>query len=388
MHYIAHLAISAFYCDVLERGRADYTEAPLVVYRDKRVLDANTIALAKGVAIGMTLPEAKAVLNGEGNLVEWKEEEFRTKQTQWLETCAQFTDTIEPLDQHEALLDLSGHPDPHSILNRLQTELQNKAKVGLAGTRWVAKLACYLGDPLGIAITTPKRFLKHVPTMLMDTVPEEHRRRLFFLGYRSVGDIRTLDITTLRAQFGNEAFEIARAAHGGGDPTVLPLFPPDSLAARFTFDGPPDNWEMLHNGFAELAQEVGKKLQEKDLVGRELNLFLEHDEGRVTPIKRVFTKPIDSPAALYSSLKLTLYKTPEEEVIGMRVRLPGLEKRSRVQLQLDGARSRSDRDTSAVAALQKVKAVFGDTAVQMGNELNEQRRALVLRAWSKINGWH
>jgi nucleotidyltransferase/DNA polymerase involved in DNA repair len=382
---LAYVHLRGFYVAVLAPKEGEI----LVLHRDKAVLDASAAARGRGVRVGMGLAEAKAILAGGGRLREWEEELFHEAMARWLEVVADYSDAVEPVDQHAAFVDLSLHPRPRELAERMRAALVEHGvspQVGIAHSRWIAQHAALAGDPLGLAAADPRGFVAGLPTAALP-VPRDHARRLVALGYPAVGDVAGIDLETLRRQFGEEAHEIHRAAGGGGDSLVQAAFPPDALSARFAYGGPPETTEALEAGFRALAREIAAALSERDAVGERAELFLEHADGSVTRVRRTFSKPVATAMHALSAMRLMLPHPPEKPVEAARLRLPEIRRARRVQLGLQGERSRADSRASTEAAVDHVRAVFGDGAIRLGSEVAEPRWKKVRRAWSAANGW-
>jgi nucleotidyltransferase/DNA polymerase involved in DNA repair len=387
MHYIAHVRIARFYSSVLGlEGDA----RPAVVHRDGRVLDANEAALARHVRLDMPLSEAKAVVP-EGRFLPGEEEPYREAQAAWLDVCAEFTDVVEPEESHTAFLDLSAHPEPLPLLERLREELSarrgHEAALGMAPCRWIARLASLRTGLSPVAWRSPREFVAPFPVEELGPARPEHRKRLRFLGYPFIRDVAEVPLSILRPQFGEAALTIHRAAQGGGDARVEPLYPPASLADRIAFDGEVDSSEMLRAALGRLARRLGRRLSDRDLFGTRVEMFFEHEEGDVTPVRRTFVKPLQSPASLLAALGKMAETPPERPPTAVRVRLPNLERARRVQQDLEGGRSVQERRRSVEAAFRHVRTVYGDGAVQVAGEMEEARRRRLLRAWKDATGW-
>lgn len=383
--YVLAIVLDGFYAAVAsqERGGA------LAVHRDKKILDANPEARARGVHVGMPLTEVRSVLAVDGTLVAWEEETYREARRRWLEIVARYADAVEPLSQHEALADLTGHPRPRQAAAHLEAALRSAGhapRCGLAGCRWVARLAARQGDPLGLAHTDPRAYVSGVPVSSLPIDPNA-ARRLHLLGYRTAGDVAALGPETLRAQFGDEAHRIARAGMGCGDALVSPLFPETSLAARFAFGAAPETRGALDAGLGSLARDIGGALRERDAAGRTVELFLEREDGGVERIARTFPRSLADEEDVVNALGLMLPLPPGEGVESVRARLPGLTPSRRVQLDLQGGRSRQDREESVKAALGHVRGTFGEGAVRLVSEIPEPRWVRLRRVYRQINGW-
>lgn len=375
MHYILYLRRLGFY------ARRFSTSSPVVIHCEKRVLDANEAALEKKIFRGMSLGEAKAILDG-AQWIPWREDDYREAQDEWLDRCAIYSDSIEPEEQHSAWVDLSPHSDPNELARRLAEALDGP-EMGACRSRWMAKLACDVGVGLSGA---DGEFLRDVPTRWLTPVDPRHRERLEFLGYRTVGEVARAPLAAMRDHFGDAATMILACAQGGWADPVTPLYPRDSIAARIRFEGEIDDLQTLDCGLQELARLLAERLIPNDLQSKRLILELDHEVGS-THLARNFTKPIAGYASALSALRLMLSPPPQTPIGRLRARLENATKVERIQRELSGRTGEEERSRSASAAFQHVRTVFGDASVQVGGEIAIPRRTRVLRAWKDATGW-
>ena len=379
------IVLEGFYAAATSSGSG----GPLAVHRGKKVLDACPEARARGVHVGMPLAEARSVLATDGTFVEWEEESYREASRRWLEIVARYSDAVEPLSQHEALADLSGHPRPREAAAMLERDLRKAGflpRCGLAPCRWVARLAARRGDPLGLAHADPRAYVADVPTTSLPIDPEA-ARRLLLLGYRTAGEVASLPLSVLSAQFGDRSHGIVRASLGRGDALVRPLFPENAVSARFAFEVSPETRQDLDAGLARVAREIGAGLGDLDAAGRAVELFLEREDGSVERIVRTFARPLTGEDDVANALGLMLPLSPREGIESVRARLPGVAAARRTQLDLQGGRSRSDAAEGVRAALGHVREAFGDGAVRLLADIPEPRWVRLRRAYRQLNGW-
>jgi nucleotidyltransferase/DNA polymerase involved in DNA repair len=378
VRYLAFIQLDHFYVKELPGSNL-----PTVVTHDDCVLDADLAALKRGIRIGSGESEARAIMRGDGRFVAWDPEPFAKASHEWLTIASEFSDVIEPVQQHAAYVDLSLHPRPGkifpSILKTLSSRLQLEVTGGLGPNRWLAK------EVTGI-ITDARTVTANLDTRRLPADSEDIAR-LIQLGYRRIGEVAEIPFATLRRQFGERALGIARAARGGGDSEVQAKFPESSVASRFTFDGPPDTLEVLDRGLYTAADLLGKELSDRDAGGKQVELFFEREDGSVETRRRTFSQPIADREGVCRALKLMTSSLPDEQVYGLRVRMPGIVKATRVQLDLSGIKSKSERESSLRGALDRVCALFGTQAVVKGNEVQEPRWKTVRRVWGSTNGW-
>ncbi|MBX7132364.1 MAG: hypothetical protein K1X67_06775 [Fimbriimonadaceae bacterium] len=361
---------------------------PTIVHHEKVVLDACPHAQGRGVRIGMSLSEAKATLY-EARFVPYKPEDFAEAREKWLLSCAEVSDVVEPLLDHEALIDLSGHPQPVEIADRLLRRLGAASSCGVAGvmncaprlgqcpsgsrtwqpdfnsmtqslwgtargaiarTPWVARLAAdrlFESAPfrLGLCSVTyvedPVSFLSPLPVSCLTPVERAHQERLAFLGYRTIGQVQSAPFSALKAQFGSAGVLIREASLGKVGETVQPLFPPDSVSLRKRFDGEISDSEVLERVLCDLASSLARELTLKDLQGKEVVLSFDFEDGSSMTTERLFVKPLYSVASTTTAL-LTLFRSLDQELLAggvtqIRVRLPRLKRVVSRQVSLASA---------------------------------------------------
>jgi DNA polymerase-4 len=398
MHQFLFVRLIGMYAPALLQQDQKLSGRPVVIHRDKRVLDVDPLAEARQVYRGMALSEAKAILH-EGAFVIWQEEPYRSSQCAWLDLCTEISDVIEPCEQHSAWIDLSLQPDAELLALKLAERIQDQfgllARLGFGGTKWIAKLASDSSSraPLGVAghlilrepVVDPAGFLSPLKTRVLSPVEPAHRERLEFLGYTSIGDVAKVPLNVLRSQFGDAATHIRMCAKGGFFEPVEAQYPPNSLSERIGFEGTVEDLQVLDEGLKKLASAISEKLTKSDRQSKDVVITLEHEEFRTTVLRRKFTKPIQNYASALASLRLLLTPPPEDAVVGIRIRLENVAQSKRVQQELTGRNS--EREKGAVAAFAHIRTVFGDTAIQTGGELVEPRRKQVLRAWKDATGW-
>ncbi|HSI74184.1 MAG TPA: hypothetical protein VK934_13490, partial [Fimbriimonas sp.] len=347
------------------------------------------------VSIGMPLATAKAVLAKQNlgiQVRQWKAEDYGEKQRAWLELCTQFTDVVEPIDQHEAFLDFSGHTplspgrgdggEGTPAYESLQSAIPNQQSA-IAKVKWLARAAFTKGDPVNLAYFAPNAFLDELPTSMLEPVLPDSRVRLEFLGYRTAGDVATIPLETLRSQFGKEALTIWQACRGkAGDP-VLPLYPEASLADRFYFESPVDNREPIEAALQVLARRLAKKLVARDLQGSILRLWMGFEGESELLVEGEFAKPMQSTGSIRTATSLLCQ--PKKPLASIRVQMPQLRRTDRKQQSLYVART--DSESVVRGAVGQVQKVFGSEAIKLGSEIRLPRRQLVLRAWKDATGW-
>ncbi len=401
MHYFLYIQLAGFYCAALEESDPILKLRPLVVHRDKVVLDSNALAKEQNVWKGMPLSEAKAILQ-DAHFQSWEEESYRLLQERWLTLANQYSDVIEPDQQHSAWIDLSNQPDAEAMSFDLCQQISQtvglRSRIGMAGTKWLAKLSCEnrplngskrISDQLSLRepCSDPASYLASLKTRQLTPVRSSSLERLEFLGYKTVGDVACIPLDVLRGQFGDESTHILSCARGKYFEQVKASFPPNSMGERFTFQGDVDDSLAVDRALQLIAAKLAERLRSEDLQSKDVLLQVDL-EGEVLTARRRFTKAITNYPSAIASLRLLFNSLQVSQGISMiRVRLEKVEPLIRVQKGWHGRIDSFERSRGIASACDQVRSVFGDSAVVTGSEVKVPRRKLVLKAWKDATGW-
>jgi DNA polymerase-4 len=329
-----------------------------------------------GISPGIAASEAKYAARGvDVRFVDYKPEDYAVAARTWLDVCAEYTGVIEPVDPHCAYLDLRAIPSPHEIAEPLAADVYRAVRlcpqVGIAGTKLVARLA-------GKALRTGEDagFLSALPIESLWPVKKEHRRRLRFLGYRTIGEIAVLPSSLLTKQFGDDGLFILRSAMGIDESRVKALYPPEEVFSKFYFPQPAKNDAEIEVAINELAYALSELLEARDAQCRRITLKVIFERSEAFA-ERTFNRPMRSAGALSTGLRLTLRQVPlVEDVCAFTVDLIH-EPATDAQFSMD-----VEKDAEKVSpAVERLKETFGANAIFSAKEVATPRRRLLLRAY-------
>lgn len=157
------------------------------------------------------------------------------------------TDLIEPLSLDEAYLDVTenktGLPTAtrvaRMIREQIREELHLTASAGVAPNKFLAKLASDWRKPDGLFVIQPEDVDRFLFPLLVGRLPGVGKvtgRKLEKLGVKTVGDLRDLDVSTLKGQFGRYGLHLYELARGIDHSQVVPDRPTKSISAEDTFE--------------------------------------------------------------------------------------------------------------------------------------------------------
>lgn len=392
-----YVEIDQFYVDAWRVHHRLPSDRPLAILCDKKLIDLCREAAKRGLARGMSVAEAKAILP-EIVLAAYEPETYRQAQQSWLDILMRASDIIEPHAPHQASVDLSAHPNPKTIAEKIVEELKNHGfviKSGLAPAGWIAQLAATLPlDPLERLIGPPLRhvedaaeFLAPLPTSSLLPAEPAQRERLEYLGYRWIGQVARAPLGALIAQFGDEGIRIQEAARGRAIVPVRALYPEKALFERTLFEPPAVNRDQIDQALNEMSQRLGKALREGDRQAPQTRMTLEFEEDAPLRLHRKWAKPAQNEAQILFGLRYLISPHLARPICGVLVCLPELEPVGARQQVFELRHEPHERKRRAELAVRVAQAAFGDTAIRLAADMPEPRRERVLRVWREATGW-
>jgi DNA polymerase-4 len=215
------------------------------------------------------------------------------------------TPLVEPLSLDEAFLNvrgatrLLGPPAAIAALirSRVAAELGLTCSVGVASTKFVAKLGSTRAKPDGVIVVPADRvldFLHPLPVEALWGVGERAAETLRRLGLTTVRDLAQAPIGMLRGAVGEAAAAHLHELSWGRDPrSVSPEHVDKSIGAEVTFDIDVSDVELLRRTVLGLAGKVGRRLRSSDQVGRTVSIKVRHADFRTVNRSRTLPGATD-----------------------------------------------------------------------------------------------
>ncbi len=300
---ILHIDMDAFYASVEERDHPELRGLPLVVGGSPEgrgvVAAANYVARTYGVYSAMPMVTAKrlcpALVVVRGNYSHYG---FVSRQI--LEIFQRYTPLVEPLSLDEAFLDVGASVrlfGPAADIGRriqreIAQELQLSASVGVAPSKFVAKVASDIRKPAGFVVVEPdavQAFLDPLPVSRLWGVGKVGERALERLGITTIAQVRQAAPRQLQRHFGQWGGHIWRLAHGIDDRIVVPEHEAKSISHETTFEVDIRDAEVLHTWLRDLTEQVAMRLRRHELRGQTVQIKIRFPD--FTTITRAQTLP-------------------------------------------------------------------------------------------------
>jgi DNA polymerase IV len=295
------------------------------------------------------------------------------------------TPLVEPLALDEAFLDVRGaralFGDAVAIARLLRARVRAEAglalTVGVAGSKFLAKLASTRGKPDGLLVVPPGRALEFLHPLPVDALWGAGQATIDVLaryGLRTVGDVAATPRATLERALGPAAgAQLHHLAWARDDRKVVPFETAKSISAEETFDTDIDDPEELAREVLRCCVRVGRRLREAGLAGRTVTLKLRFADFRTITRARTLAVAADSDTELHQVAaelleRLQLGRAP--------VRLAGVSasnlQRADAPVQLRLGPERPGWE-AAVRAADAVRARFGDGAIDLASLTSRER---------------
>ncbi|MFF0720926.1 DNA polymerase IV [Micromonospora sp. NPDC003816] len=285
------------------------------------------------------------------------------------------TPLVEPLSLDEAFLDVAGarrlFGPPAAIARRIRervaAEQELTCSVGVASSKYVAKLGSTRAKPDGLLVVPAAQvldFLHPLPVAALWGVGERAEQNLLRLGLRTVGDLAQAPLGMVRTAVGAAAAGHLHELAWGRDPRrVSPEHAEKSVGAEVTFDVDVNDPTEIRRTLLALAEKVGGRLRAGGLVGRTVSLKVRMADFRTVSRSRTLDVPTDVAREMFDTAwSLYTALAPGERIRLVGVRAEGLTPADETPRQLAlGAPERGWRE--AEVAADAAAARFGRSVI-------------------------
>jgi DNA polymerase IV len=374
---IMHVDMDAFFVSVELRTRPELRGKPVIVgFPGERsvVLSASYEARAFGVKSAMPMAVA-ARMCPQAVIIEPRHKLYYDVSAQLMAIFGSITELVEPLSVDEAFLDVSGAlrrlGPPRGIgelvRRQVASELGITASVGIAETKFVAKIASTRCKPDGLLLIGPDEtvpYLHSLPVGALWGVGAKTAEVLAKMGIRTVADVAATPVSALRKTLGATGEHVHQLSWGIDPRPVTPVRLEKSIGAEETFATDTADQAVLHRELLRLSHRTAARLRASGMVARTVALKLRFADFSTITRSRTVPTPVDSAQLIYAVVLQLLEAAGNR---GMAVRLVGvraeqLEDASRTSLQLSIDR-RDDNWRAAEQALDEVARKFGNKSV-------------------------
>lgn len=321
---------------------------------------------------------------------------------QVFDVFSDYTPLVEGLSLDEAFLDVtgalklfgSGVEIAHDIRRRIRQEMQLECSVGVAPSKFIAKLASKVAKPRatadsvvpgpGVVEVLPGNELAFLYPLKVEAlwgVGPVTLSKLQRLGIATVADLAAFDLRTLQTMIGQaHGKHLHDLANARDDRPVIASSDSKSIGHEETFSDDIHSHDEIHTHLVRLTDAVARRCRAEGLSPRTCTLKLKFSDFRMITRSRTSMSPLSSAQAMLRLIESAL----DEIDLRDGVRLVGFSTRNfsepTVQSSLfeDNASASEAADLDAVwkdatSAIDEIRERFGQGAIRPASTLHTER---------------
>jgi DNA polymerase IV len=380
---VLHVDMDAFYASVEIRDRPQIAAQPVIVgHTGGRgvVLSANYVARGFGVRSAMPVSRAQR-LCPHAVFVPPRHGLYGAVSREVMAIFQAVTPEVEPLSLDEAFLDVAGavrRLGPPAAIGRLirrqvREQLGITCSVGIASTKFIAKLASVHCKPDGLLVIPAARvldFLHPLPVSALWGVGDRTGKVLARLGLRTVGDLANTPVATLERELGRAtAAHLSNLAWARDQRRVTTGIQEKSIGAEETFATDIGDPELIRRELLRLAGRTARGLRSSGYVARTVSVKLRRADFKTITRSRTLAEPTDVAQKIYATA-CELYEASGLQD-GALLRLVGVRAAGLFPAASAGTQlalgERPDAWREAESAMDKITRRFGSGALRPGS---------------------
>ncbi|KQU70308.1 DNA polymerase IV [Phycicoccus sp. Root563] len=332
---VLHVDMDAFYASASLLSRPDLVGTPVIIGGGGNrgvVLSATYEARRFGVASAMPMSRARR-LCPQATVIAPDHALYSQISAAVMATFDTITPIVEPLSLDEAFLDVAGSVrrlgNPARIGQLVRDTIHDEqgitCSVGVAPTKFVAKLASGLAKPDGLVVVPRDEvvsFVQQLPVGALWGVGDKTEETLLRLGLHTVADIAHTPLDTLRRALGESAGPHLHDLSWGRDPRgVEPVRRERSIGSDETFEFDIDDPVQIHRHLLKLSDRTAARVRSAGMLGRTVTVRVRFSDFTTITRSKTLRDPTDVSREIYETAR-SLY-----DALGLqraRIRLVGV----------------------------------------------------------------
>ncbi|MGN6127807.1 MAG: DNA polymerase IV [Humibacter sp.] len=305
---VLHADLDAFYASVEQRDAPRLRGRPVIVGGGV-VLAASYEAKARGVRTAMGGRQARD-LCPDAIVVPPRMDAYSAASKDVFAIFRDTTPLVEGLSIDEAFLEvgglrrISGTPEQIAVRlrERVRAEVGLAISVGVARTKFLAKVASAVSKPDGLLVVEPERereFLLPLPVERLWGVGAVTAEKLHRMGIRTVGQLAELEESTAQRALGKAVGTHLHALARLRDPRPVDTTRRrGSIGSQRALGSKPRSPEELGLILTQIVDRLARRLRDKDRMCRTVVLRLRYGDFAKATRSRTLRSPTDHTAVL------------------------------------------------------------------------------------------
>jgi DNA polymerase-4 len=386
---VLHADMDAFYASASLLSRPELVGTPVIIGGGGNrgvVLSATYEARAFGVASAMPMSRARR-LCPQATVIAPDHALYSRISAAVMATFETITPLVEPLSLDEAFLDVAGAVrrlgSPARIGQLLRDTIHDEqgitCSVGVAPTKFVAKLASGLAKPDGMVVVPRDEvvgFVQQLPVGALWGVGDKTEETLVRLGLHTVADIAHTPLDTLKRALGDGAGPALYDLAWGRDPrSVEPVRRERSIGSDETFEFDVDDPAYIHRQLLKLSDRTAARVRSAAMMGRTVSIKVRFADFTTITRSKTLRDPTDVSREIFDTAKALF------DALGLqraRIRLVGVRMEGLVEAEgapIQGLLDEPDHGwREADRAVDRASARFGAGSVRPASLISDRDR--------------
>lgn len=291
-----HIDLNAFFVTAEELRDPTLIGKPVIVGSVGRAGIVSTCSYeARKYGIRSGMPTFKATKLCKNVIIINSDHKYYSKLSkEFFSYIKTITDNIEPASIDEAFVDVTDvvkDKNATEFFKNLQRELYNKThlkcSIGVAPTKFLAKMASDMKKPMGLTILRRRDFKSKIyplPIADMYGIGKKTSPRLEALGIKTIGELAfklnedDKDVANLLGKF---AYVLKDWLNGKGDDEVVSLpWSPKSIGNSTTLIENTHDYQTIVETIKELSKEISERAKKEDKKGKTIQLVIKDNHFR------------------------------------------------------------------------------------------------------------
>lgn len=335
---ILHVDMDAFFASVELLERPDARGKPAIVgHAGGRGVVTSATYEARRYGVRSAMPMSQALrLCPNAIILPPHYDRYTEYSAKVMDIFREVTPLVEPLSIDEAFLDVSGARrllgSPRRIAELIRSRVQEETgltcSVGVAATKFMAKLASGRAKPDGLLVIPRSEtlaFLRPLPVGALWGVGASTQASLERMGLLTVGDLADAPLHVLQKAVGDASGrKLHELANGRDDRGIVTESREKSIGHENTFGTDVGDLDVLRREFLRLSGRVGERLRKHAMIARTVSIKVRFSDFRTITRSRTLAEPTNVGRRLFEeawdvfgALNLDVRQTPLR-LIGVR----------------------------------------------------------------------
>jgi len=332
---IIHIDMDAFFAAVEQRDNPSLRGVPVIVGGppDSRGVVATCSYEARKFGVRSAMSCAQAYrLCPSAIFTPPRFDAYKQVAYQIRDIFREVTDLVEPLSLDEAYLDVTenklGEPIATTlatwIKDRIKAETDLTASAGVAGGKFLAKIASDIKKPDGLFVIRPEKaqlFIDRLPIGKFHGIGRVTEQKMIGVGIKSGYDLRNTPLEVIIQHFGKSGLFYYDIANNRDDRPVQPDHIRKSVGAENTFEQDMMRLGDMETELQRIALMVSDRLRRVETKGRTITLKVRYHDFERSTRSYSLSHHVDEPEVLYQVARDLL---PSTDAMVRPVRLLGI----------------------------------------------------------------